>query len=701
MGPYLPAFAVAVEDRRFRSHPGVDLLALIRAAGQNLRAGRIVSGGSTLTAQVVRLATPRPRTLRSKLLEFLDALTLEKVRSKDRILEAWLNLIPAGGNLRGVEAAALAYFGKRARELSPAEAALLIGLARSPSRVRPDRGPEEARALRDRILDRLVSRGILSPGEGERARAEPLPRVRFPLPDRGRFVAVHARAERPAPERTGRIRTTLDPFAQGLLEAALREALSPFPSRVTGAGILVDVPTGEVRAYVGNARQGSGEEGSWVDCGDAPRSPGSTLKPFVYGLAFDRGLLDPGSLLADTPLGLSGGAPRNFDPTYRGPVSARIALADSLNVPAVRVLRSLGGASALEGLRSLGFAHLTGDSLHYGDALILGGCEVTLLELARATLALARLGRPGELRWSSPGATEESGTPGGPKRLALDPEEGTPGGDAREETPPPLSRGAAYCVADILKDARRLLPLYGRRAGEQDGEIAFKTGTSYALRDAWTAAYTPRTLVVLWFGDPKGAPHPDLVGLRTAAPAALSLIRRLDRGPWFRRPPEVIERTVCALSGALLGPACRATRREIALRDRSPEEVCPLHRLVEGRPVLVWPGELAGFGGRPAPAPEAPRILYPREGTRYVLLPGSAPRLIPRHEGGAGRLCWFLDGEPLPEGREGAPSLPMTPGPHRLTLCDEAGNLDTVEYRVDPPEGKGGAPAPEPLAPAD
>jgi penicillin-binding protein 1C len=678
MGPYLPSFAVAVEDRRFWGHPGIDLLALVRATGQNLRAGRTVSGGSTLTSQVVRLSFPRSRTWTGKVAEFLDALTLDRVRPKSWILEQWFNLIPGGGNLRGVEAASLGYFGKRAKDLSPAEAALLVGLARAPSELRPDRNPEGARKLRDRILDRLVAGETLSEEAALRARAEPIPPRRAELPERGRFIAPHVLKELAGTDRSGRIKTGIDPSLQEVLEGILGKSLASLPPSITAAAILVEVRTGAVRAYVGNARYRDGGEGAWVDCGNAPRSPGSLLKPFVYGLAFDQGKLDPGSLLADTPLGLGGGAPRNFDPTYRGPVSARIALADSLNVPAVRVLRLVGGNAVLDLFRSLGLRHMDRDARHYGDSLVLGGCEVTLLEAARAYLALARLGEPAELTWTAPQqyppytSTRRSSAPPAEARL--------------------LSPGAAYLVTDILQDTRRLLPAQRERR-ETEGNVAFKTGTSYALRDAWTGAYTPSHLALVWFGDPTGASHPELVGLHLAAPAALALMSRLGPATDFLRPDEVEERRVCALSGNLPGAACMATRRELALREISPNEICTLHQFVDGHPQVVWPRDLAPLADPQRSREGGPLLLIPREGTRYVLAQGSPSRLTLRWEGGIGALAWFLDGRHLPQG--GTPSIPLLPGPHRLSVCDEKGNVDTVRFHVEPSDSRKSGRAPE------
>lgn len=351
MGPWLPKVAVAIEDKRFRTHPGVDFLALSRAAAQNLYNRRVISGASTITVQVVRLSAVKKRTMFNKYVEFIQALKLERRLRKEEILEIYLNRAPFGGNLRGAEAAARGYFDKSARDLSLGESALLVALLRGPSLYRPDRKPALARQRRDLLLDRLVDRGIISEAESSAAKAEPIVGrrgfSRQSMPRRAWHFAETALAEAGetkawrwgGADRKYGLPTTLDLDLQDRLELRLSQGLSAFPRRVTGAGALMNNRDGAILAYVGNARWTDETEGqNWIDCARAPRSPGSALKPFIYLQAFADQGLTPASLLADTPLRMSGQAPRNFDEYYRGPVSAGTALADSLNVPAVRVL---------------------------------------------------------------------------------------------------------------------------------------------------------------------------------------------------------------------------------------------------------------------------------------------------------------------------------------------------------------------------
>lgn len=355
----------------------------------------------------------------------------------------------------------------------------------------------------------------------------------------------------------GRFRSTLDSAMRRLLTGELTAALGNMEPGVTAAAVLVENETGKVRGYVGNAREGTGSGASWVDCALSPRSPGSTLKPFVYALAFESGRAIPATMLADTPQQPSGGGTRNFDRLFRGPVSARTALADSLNVPAVRILRAAGAENVLGLFRRLGFSQLTREAEWYGDSLALGGCEVSPLELARAYRTLAAGGLDSPLVWN-----ERAGLSAGTRVISAE---------------------AAALTLDILKDTRRNLPLYGE-AGADGNTVAFKTGTSYGLRDAWTAAVTRKWTLVVWFGDPGGRPHRGLVGLKTAAPSAVRIMLKLTKkgDPWFTLPPSVVRKELCALSGAPRNQWCPQSRRGLFIEGVSDAAPCSLHTMKEG-----------------------------------------------------------------------------------------------------------------------
>ena len=627
MGAWTAQVAVQLEDKRFYEHRGVDLVAICRSFFYNLRAGKVVSGASTITTQLIRIADPQPRTYSAKFSEFWRALRLEAKMSKPEILELYLNRAPFGGNVRGIEAASRIYFDKSAQFLSLSESALLISILRAPSRYRPDRHAEEAMALRDRSLVLLRERELITGEALEIARSDLLTGRRHALPRRAVMACTHALNV----EQTPLVRSTISSPLQRMLEKNMERALASYPLQITGAAIVVDNVSGEALAYVGNGRLGSGLPGSEVDCGDALRSPGSTLKPFIYAAAFERGQLTPPSLLADTPLAFHGSAPRNFDLSYRGPVSARTALASSLNAPAVRVLRRLGYAQAIEILRRFGFANIERESGYYRDALVLGGCEVTLVELAAAYRALAQGGVYSSLNWT---LGEER-----PKRIAA-------------------SRAASYLTLDILEDTGRLIPLYRDVFAEEKRKIAFKTGTSHGLRDAWCVGVTGDYTVAVWLGVPEGRGSERLIGLETAAPIVMQVFRELPnlKNASFEMPEDVFERTVCAISGMSPTRNCLQRTRDIAIRGVSSLALCDMHKNVEGKIVTIWPPEIASWS-RNMSENRSPlssiKITKPLPRSRYRLETGkehlslllAAEGPLPHH--------WFLDGKFLSTDREG------------------------------------------------
>ncbi len=649
MGPWLPMAAVEVEDRRFWSHSGIDPFRLLRAGFDYVFGGRR-TGASTITSQIVRICVPAERTPATKLREFARALSLEKLHSKEELLAAYLNTIPLGGALRGVEAASLAWFGRPARDLSLSQAALLTAMIKGPTAYRPDTHPSAARARRDWVVSLLERRGRITREQARLARSEPLPRRMLPLPsDEWLFC-------RKAASLTGEkdFVSTLDRSMQRTLRASLREALAGMDSAVTAAGVLIENDTGAVRAYVSNARRGQKDApAEWVDCASSPRSPGSALKPFAYALAFEDGSLSPASLLADTPLTFSGRAPRNFDRLYRGPVSAAAALVDSLNAPAVRVLRRVGGERLLQRLRLLGFSSLAQSAAHYGDSLVLGGCEVSPLRLATAASALARGGALVESRFAESQPVVE-------RRV--------------------FSRESAWIITDTLADPARM-PTLLRSVAPLRGRFAFKTGTSYGLRDAWTVGWNSRWTLCVWFGDPTGEPHAELVGLALAAPAVRKTLRALPPGGFPPPPPGVAEREVCALSGLPPSPLCPRMVKEYAIPGVSPARVCAMHRLEGGRVVVSWPPELSAFIASPNDALAGLSVSSPVPGAAYLLHERGA-KLILRAEGG-GEYFWFVDGRYVGRGTPETPCLwTMSRGSHLLSVTDALGREQAVRFSV-------------------
>ncbi|MFO1140919.1 MAG: penicillin-binding protein 1C [Amaricoccus sp.] len=497
---YLAQLA-AFEDRRFRSHPGVDPVALARAAAQSLAAGRVVSGGSTLTMQVARLLEDGPTgTLRGKLRQIRLALALERHLAKDAILALYLTLAPYGGNLEGVRAASLAWLGKEPRRLTPAEAALLVALPQSPETRRPDREPAAARAARDRVLARAVAAGVLDPAEAAAARTEPVRSVRRPFPALAPHLADRLAAADP---NAGTLATTLDAALQASLEALVADRARTLGPGISAALVVADHRTGEILARVGAADRLDPSRGGFVDMSRAVRSPGSTLKPLIYGLAFEAGLAHPESIVEDRPMRFGSWAPQNLDRGFLGPITARTALQASRNLPAVSLLDAVGPAQLLARLRRAGDAPELPPGTP-GLAIALGGVGLTLEDLVRLYAAIARGGTAVALRET-------------PARAA--------GAGLRVLDPVP-----AWYVADIL--AGTPPPPNGAT-----GRIAFKTGTSYGHRDAWAVGFDGAHVIGVWFGRPDGASVPGALGLEAAAPALFDAFARLSPDPVPLPPP--------------------------------------------------------------------------------------------------------------------------------------------------------------------
>ncbi len=662
MGAWLPRIAVEVEDRRFFSHGGVDFPALLRAAAQNFRAGKVVSGGSTITSQLVRLTFPRPRTLGAKLDEFRQALEMEKTLSKEEILELYLNKAFFGGMLRGVEAASLGWFGKPCKALSPGEAALLVGLLKGPTAYRPDRNYFGAKKRRDGILALLAERGVLDETAYLGALDEPLPREMRPFPALAPLASDRLRREHPEKER---IDSTLDRKIQEELQRIASRQVREFGSSVTLAALVLENATGSIRGAVGNARWGENTPGSWIDCSRVLRSPGSALKPFVYAAAFDRGYLTPDSLLADTPYGFGGRHPRNFDRVFRGPVSAGEALGLSLNVPAVRVLRMIRGNVFLAFLRRLGFSGFTKDSSHYGDALVLGGCEVTLEELVRAYGVFSSGGRLPALKW-------------------LREEESSEKNIFRERI---YSPGAAFLTNLCLSRPERLSLTTQRLLEKRQLQICLKTGTSYGMRDAWAVAYTPEYTVGVWMGDPGGSPLEGVAGLRAAAPGAVEMLLSLgEDASWFSPPEDVSRREICVLSGQPPGEACPATSMGWYIPGVSSGKTCSLHGREGGNTVLRWPRELRGYerGGTLREAPGKLSIVSPRENLRIFTVPERKEKIPLRTEGGVPPYFWYVNGMYQGKQEEGEDPYfwSLREGKHRLSVTDGEGQTSSVVFTV-------------------
>lgn len=526
---------IGYEDKRFYQHAGVDPRAMLRAVGQALWHGEVVSGGSTLTMQAARLLEDSGTgRLSGKLRQIRVALALERRLSKDRILQIYLTRAPFGGNLEGVRAATLAYFGKEPRRLTAAEAALLVALPQSPEARRPDRNRRAAGDARDRVLERLGRASILSQSEITAAYSEPVPFARKPFPALAPHLTDLALAENPvAPRHT----LTLDRPLQQSVESLARDSLRTLPDGVSVALVIADHRTGEILASVGSASYASGDgRQGFVDMTRALRSPGSTLKPLVYAMGFDRGLAHPQTLINDRPVAFGSYAPQNFDGAFRGELSVTDALRQSLNIPVILLLNEIGPAHLMEALRKSGLhPELPGDQP--GLAVALGGVGVTLTDLVQLYAMLANEGRTRPLHWHETPAT------------------------------PPIhdviSRSAAWQVGDILAG---LAP----PPGAPRGRIAYKTGTSYGHRDAWAVGFDGAHVAGVWIGRADGTPVPGAFGGDLAAPILFEAFQRLkpEADPLPPPPPE----TLIVSTADLPQPLKRFTGREAIFR---PDEDAP------------------------------------------------------------------------------------------------------------------------------
>ncbi len=623
---------LAFEDRRFYQHTGVDLRAVVRAATQAARSGRIVSGASTLTMQVARLMADRHgRTFSGKLLQAGHALQLERKLSKRAILETYLALAPFGGNLEGVRAASLAYFRKEPRHLSIAQAALLVALPQSPEARRPDRHGNAAKRARDRVIDVAVRRGIVSADDADQAKLEPVPTVRRAFP----MTAAHLvdRTMRANPDRKVH-RLTIDARLQVDLEALAAQAARRTAPRTSIAILVADHATGEVLAHIGSAGYTDRGRLGAIDMTAATRSPGSTLKPFVYAIAFDRGLAHPETLIDDRPTRFGAYAPTNFQSEFRGTVTIREALAASLNIPAVKVLNAVGPGRFAARLRRAGVElALPGDAVP-NLSLALGGVGTTLRDLVTLYAALARGGEPVTL-------FDETGPPAVAAQLSTSETGVAPRGPRKTRQ---LVRPES---ADAITRILRAAPPPPNARG---GAIAFKTGTSYGHRDAWAIGYDGRHVVGVWVGRADASAVPDLVGRTAAAPVLFDAFERISR---TRAPFPRSKSRMAKLDARDLPMPLRRFERDVADTASSPYLDPPI------------------------------QIAFPPDRSEIALDAG-APIIVLRAEGGQLPLTWLVDGVPI-----AAPGLtrehlfrPHGQGFVKLVVMDARGRTDRVTVRL-------------------
>ncbi len=723
------------EDRRFFRHPGVDPLAVARALWLNIRSGRVVSGASTITMQVIRLSRQgRPRTLWEKLIEMTRALRLEISMSKGEILALFCSHAPFGGNVVGIEAAAWRYFGRGPNKLSWAETAMLAVLPNSPTLIHPGKNRDKLLQKRNELLDRLREDGVIDSLSCDLAKREPLPPEPHPIPmlaphlltrvkmSEGSLQGNSTRSRSPF-ENPFRIRTTLKKDLQIRASHIIQRHHSPLAGNGihNAAALIMEVDTGDVLAYVGNIPDfSSSEHGNYVDVITAPRSTGSILKPLLYAGMIHVGELLPTELVPDIPTRMGGFAPQNYSRTYYGAVPAYMALARSLNVPAVRMLHSYGVDRFYSLLKDLGMTTLHRPAHDYGLSLILGGAEGTLWEITGIYASIARC-----VNHFSHGTNAEVSTFFPPRYLQEQPAASCKKGGHRSNTrkkattEEPLGPAACWLALQAMVEVVRP----GEESNWQDfassRKIAWKTGTSYGYRDGWAIGVTPRYAVGVWVGNADGEGRAGLTGIATAAPILFELFGLLEVQGWFDIPEvDLFEIEVCTKSGCRVGPYCTEVQKVLVPFFCLRGHRCPYCQAIHCDPNLRWRvhSECERIASiRAAPwfvLPPAMEWYYKKNHSDYRILPPYRSDCVESMGGGEtasmsliypgkdgliyipieldgrrGRtvfeaahrdvhatIYWHLDGEYLGVTRDiHQMALAPNPGEHMLTLVDEHG----------------------------
>ncbi len=699
---------IEFEDRNFKKHPGVDPVAIGRAIIQNYRAGEVVSGASTLTMQVIRLAKQNPeRTITEKLTEMVQATRLELTHSKKEILALYAAHAPFGGNVVGLEAASWRYFGRKPEQLSWAESAMLAVLPNSPALIHPGRNRAELEAKRDRLLGRLFEQGIIDSLSYELALLEPLPDKPRPLPS----LAPHYLANQYLGANSGeRISSSI----RQNLQQKVTDIVGYHHEQLSSNGIhnaavvVLDVRNHEIAAYVGNTRSGS-ENDEQVDVLQAPRSTGSILKPFLYMLTLHEGQILPNTLIPDVPSRFSDYTPRNFTRTYTGAVPASEALSRSLNVPAVHELQEFGVPKFQHYLHQLGLTTINNPPEHYGLTLILGGAECTLWEISSAYASLADFMNRYDVR-------EEKSRLF--KRVDFSGE-----ADLDDLSGFNLSAGALWSTLEAMVNVNRPEGEVFWRRFDGARKVAWKTGTSFGHRDGWAIGVTPEYVVGVWAGNADGEGRPGLTGVKTAGPILFDVFNTLPETSWFYEPVYDLDKIeVCAVSGHRAGEFCEDRDTTWVPKPGLKTSVCPYHRSVHlnadetlqlnsscadlkditTRSWFVLPPDQEWYYRKKNPAyaslppfdPDcrreeltAMKMIYPFSRSSIyvpVELNGETGKTVfeVAHRTPSTRVFWHLDEQYLGEtNRIHQLSLSPEPGKHTLVLVDEFG--ERLEQRFE------------------
>ena len=677
ISPHLVNATIAVEDKRYWEHAGVDLYAVARAASQNLTKARIHSGASTITMQVVKQADHLQRSSFGKLLQAWQAVRLERRAAKGQILEAYLNTAPYGLNLAGCESASRRYFGKPANELTLGEAALLAGLPKSPVGLMPLEHGTAALARRNYVLDRMQAEGFISAEECARTKAEPLRADWNEFPQRAPHLAMRLNAQ---VQPGSVVHTTIDLTLQEALEQQVPEALKQFDNEITNAAVMVvDTETAEIRARVGSANFFDTPGGGQVDSCRSLRSPGSALKPFTYALGLERNVLYAGEMLLDDSLDYGLYNPENYDGKYRGLVTASYALRRSLNVPAVTVLDRLGYKDLHRFLTGAGLTTLVKPAEYYGLGLTLGNCEIRLDQLTAAYCMLANLGEYQPLR-------DAVGEAAKPQRL--------------------LSRGTCLELYEMLE--QEFPEEFQKDMVQGQGyvpRVCWKTGTSTGNHDAWAFVFNRQYVVGVWLGNNDGKSSKYLVGARAALPLAAKIFRALPKQvtpDWPDAGGYLRDISICADTGLPASKWCPhvSTARVPAVQFLNRR--CDVHYPQPGTEsdiVTRWPATAKGWDLAKVNAAvsvvatgnvrkEGLQILTPSDNAEFVMTQEkNADRIRVRASTDtAVDLHWYLDGQHLGiSGPDSTLFLDLSEGHHTLTCMGPAGNTASVNYSVEAP----------------
>jgi len=704
------------EDRHFYLHPGINPVSLIKALINNIRAGKIVRGGSTITMQVARLSRGnRQRTYGEKITEMLQAVKLEIFRSKTEILKMYTANAPFGGNIVGLDAASWRYLGKSPDDITWLEAAALAILPNSPSLVYPGKNQDILLHRRNDLLKRLLARNYIDSLTYTLSLDEPLPGIPKPLPS----LAPHLTDRFYIQNRGERIRTTIDPVLQemalDILNAHQKELSANFIYNC--AAIIVDVPSGNVLAYVGNSTNDDmASHGGNVDIINSSRSTGSILKPLLYAGLQASGEILPNTLVADIPTRFPGFTPENFDKSYNGAVPAGEALSQSLNIPAVGMLRQYSVERFLELLRKTGCTTFDRNADHYGLSIILGGGETSLWELAGVYASLSRvLGRyNNEKRYIK-------GDYHAPVIINTDSSDY----NIEEETNPPLSAASIWLTYEALRKVNRPESQAGWQYFASAPEIAWKTGTSFGFRDAWAVGTTPGYVIAIWAGNAGGEGRPGLTGITAAAPILFDLAGIMKRTEWFEPPyEEMTSIKVCRQSGYRAGPDCPETEEIMICLNGLRSAACPYHRMIHlnktmtlqvtsdcvppsdiiNKPWFILPPAMEYFYMKKHPEYDqlppfmkgcghdknqpVMEFIYPTQGIK-IFIPrdhtGGRTRVVAEavHRNRAKKIFWHLDEKYLGTTRQiHQAEIFADAGEHILTLVDEDGNSITCRFLI-------------------